>query len=49
MSGDIVALHRIEIRPSGKILGNITTPTLVIHEGALFEGHCEMQPEDKVE
>jgi cytoskeletal protein CcmA (bactofilin family) len=45
VSGDIVAAHRIEIRPSAKVLGNLTAPTLVIHEGALFEGHCAMQAE----
>jgi cytoskeletal protein CcmA (bactofilin family) len=45
VSGDIIAIHRIEIRPSAKVLGNITAPTLVINEGALFEGHCAMQPE----
>jgi cytoskeletal protein CcmA (bactofilin family) len=45
VSGDITAVHRIEIRPSAKVLGNITAPTLVIHEGALFEGHCAMAPE----
>jgi len=45
VSGDIVAIRRIEIRPSAKVLGNITAPTLVINEGALFEGHCAMQSE----
>ncbi len=45
VSGDITAVHRIEIRPSAKVLGNITAPTLVINEGALFEGHCAMAPE----
>ncbi len=45
ISGDIVASQRIEIRPSAKVLGNITAPVLVIHEGALFEGHCAMQAE----
>ncbi len=45
VSGDIVATHRIEIRPSAKVLGNLTSPVLVIHEGALFEGHCAMQIE----
>jgi cytoskeletal protein CcmA (bactofilin family) len=45
VSGDIVAVHRIEIRPSAKVMGNITAPILVIHEGALFEGHCAMAPE----
>ncbi len=45
VSGDIVAQQRIEIRPSAKVIGNITTPVLVVHEGAMFEGHCSMQPE----
>jgi cytoskeletal protein CcmA (bactofilin family) len=43
VSGDIVASQRIEIRPSARVLGNLTSPVLVIHEGALFEGHCAMQ------
>jgi len=45
ISGDIVATQRIEIRPSAKVLGNVTSPVLIIHEGALFEGHCSMQAE----
>jgi cytoskeletal protein CcmA (bactofilin family) len=45
VSGDIVATQKIEIRPSAKVLGNLTSPVLVIHEGALFEGHCAMQVE----
>lgn len=45
VSGDITASQRIEIRPSAKVLGNLTSPILVVHEGATFEGHCAMQPE----
>lgn len=45
VSGDIVANQRIEIRPTAKVLGNITAPILAIHEGALFEGHCAMAAE----
>jgi cytoskeletal protein CcmA (bactofilin family) len=45
VSGDINASRRIEIRPSAKVIGNLTTPVLVIQEGALFEGHCTMQAE----
>jgi cytoskeletal protein CcmA (bactofilin family) len=45
VSGDIIASTRIEIRPSAKVIGNLTAPVLVVHEGALFEGHCSMQPE----
>lgn len=45
ISGDITASQRIEIRPSAKVQGNLVAPVLVIHEGALFEGHCSMQSE----
>ena len=45
VSGDITATQRIEIHPSAKVNGNIAAPVLVIQEGALFEGHCSMQPE----
>ncbi len=45
VSGDIVATQRLEIRPSAKVIGNLTAPILVVHEGAMFEGHCSMQPE----
>lgn len=46
VSGDIVASKRIEIRPTARVLGNLTSPVLVVHEGALFEGHCAMQAAD---
>jgi cytoskeletal protein CcmA (bactofilin family) len=45
LSGEIVASERIEIRPSAKVSGNLTAPRLVVHEGAIFEGNCSMQPE----
>jgi len=45
LSGEIIASERIEIRPSAKVSGNLTTPILVVHDGALFEGNCTMQPE----
>jgi cytoskeletal protein CcmA (bactofilin family) len=45
VSGDLIAANRIEIRLSAKVVGNLTAPTLVIHEGAVFEGHCSMSPE----
>lgn len=45
VSGDIVATQRLEIRPSARVIGNLTSPVLIVHEGAMFEGHCSMQPE----
>jgi cytoskeletal protein CcmA (bactofilin family) len=43
LSGEIIASERIEIRPSARVSGNLTAPKLVVHEGAMFEGHCAMQ------
>jgi cytoskeletal protein CcmA (bactofilin family) len=45
LSGEIIASERIEIRPSAKVSGNLTAPRLVVHEGAIFEGNCTMQPD----
>jgi cytoskeletal protein CcmA (bactofilin family) len=45
IAGDIVAGQRVEIQPSARVVGNLTAPILVIHEGALFKGHCSMQVE----
>ena len=42
VTGDINARKRVEIRAPGKLYGNIVTPSLVIHEGVVFEGHCSM-------
>jgi len=40
--GDVDGRKRVELRSPGKLTGNITTPSLVIHEGVIFEGHCSM-------
>jgi cytoskeletal protein CcmA (bactofilin family) len=42
VTGDITARKRVELCAPGKLMGNITTPSLVIHEGVVFEGHCSM-------
>jgi cytoskeletal protein CcmA (bactofilin family) len=45
LNGEIVASERIELRPSARVSGNLTSPILVVHEGAIFEGNCSMQSE----
>jgi cytoskeletal protein CcmA (bactofilin family) len=47
VSGNIQASKRIEIRPTAKVYGNLTTPVLVVHDWALFEGHCTIHTEAK--
>ena len=42
MTGDITASKKLEIRAPGKLFGNVTTPSLVIEEGVVFDGHCSM-------
>jgi cytoskeletal protein CcmA (bactofilin family) len=42
VTGDINARKRVEIRAPGRLFGNIATPSLVIHDGVIFEGHCSM-------
>jgi cytoskeletal protein CcmA (bactofilin family) len=37
---DITASERIEVRSTATLTGNITAPTLIIEEGAVFEGQC---------
>jgi cytoskeletal protein CcmA (bactofilin family) len=50
VTGDIAARKQVELRSPAKLTGNITTPSLVIHEGVVFEGHCSMGgTESKVE
>jgi len=45
VKGEIIATQKVEIHPTAKIVGNITAPKLIIHEGAIFEGQCSMGQE----
>lgn len=47
LKGDIKASRRVEMRAPARLIGNVNTPTLVIHEGVTFEGHCTMVTETK--
>jgi cytoskeletal protein CcmA (bactofilin family) len=42
VDGEIVALERIEVLPTARLRCTITTPTLVVAEGAHFDGECKM-------
>ena len=42
--GKISADERIDICAPGKVYGKINAPTVVIHEGGIFEGNCRMRP-----
>jgi cytoskeletal protein CcmA (bactofilin family) len=42
---DVEADKKIEIQPPGVVLGDVTTQSLVIGDGAILEGHCSMKRE----
>jgi len=42
VNGDIVASQRIELGRASKLSGNLQTPSLIIEQGALFEGTSKM-------
>jgi len=52
INGDIIATQRLELGRAAKVTGNIQTPSLIIEQGAIFEGTCKMlqmsQAADKV-
>lgn len=42
VNGDIIALERVELGRTARVVGNIQSPRLVIEDGAIFEGSCSM-------
>jgi len=48
LNGDIRCRGRLQIMPSGRVRGKVATETLVINEGAYYEGQLEMaSPESR--
>ncbi len=44
--GNVEASGRVEIVATGKLLGDIIVTTLIINEGAVFDGSCQMKQSD---
>src|SRR5947209_10117956 len=42
VNGEIVARERIELLPGARLRCTIITPTLIVTEGAQFDGDCKM-------
>jgi cytoskeletal protein CcmA (bactofilin family) len=42
VNGDIIATERLEMGRAARVNGNIQTPSLMIEQGAIFEGSCRM-------
>ncbi|HLW72230.1 MAG TPA: polymer-forming cytoskeletal protein [Candidatus Binataceae bacterium] len=45
VSGEIIVRERLELLPTARLKCAITTPSLVLNEGAQFEGDCKMPGE----
>jgi len=45
--GTIRAAKRVQISSRGKVFADIDTPSLVIEDGAFFEGRCSMAREER--
>lgn len=45
LQGDLTARSKVEIRKSGKVIGDVITPVLLVEEGAIFNGAIKMGQE----
>lgn len=43
--GNVSVKERLEIHAPGKVFGNIKAPIVIMDEGAVFEGNCQMKEE----
>lgn len=41
--GTLRATERVEVTSAGKVFADLYTPSLMIEDGALFEGRCSME------
>ena len=50
VKGEIIATEKITLLSTGVLIGNIVTPRLIIEEGVVFDGKCEIvEDKDKLE
>ncbi len=43
IAGKIAAEKRVEIHKSAEVEADLVTPSMVVHEGAIFDGRCAMK------
>jgi cytoskeletal protein CcmA (bactofilin family) len=46
VNGNIRAKERVEINPKGRVIGTITTPSLIVKDGANLEAQCNTTDKD---
>lgn len=42
VEGDVIARSSVEIKAPGRLKGNVTTPSLIVEKGVIFDGSCKM-------
>ena len=47
VEGNILSSKRLELFASAKVIGNIKAPILVVSEGAILKGNCQVPSEDE--
>lgn len=47
VQGIVEAKQKVELRRGGRLVANIVTPAIVIEEGAIFHGQCQMIEETR--
>jgi cytoskeletal protein CcmA (bactofilin family) len=48
LRGTVQAAKRLQIAPGGQVYADITTPSLIVEDGAVLEGRCSMTREEPV-
>ncbi len=47
VQGNLLATKCIEIRKPGRVFGNLKTPALIVEDGVVFDGSCQMSSDVK--
>ena len=47
VKGDIICGERLELLPTARVMGGVETPVLIVNEGAILKGNCQMPVDDK--
>jgi cytoskeletal protein CcmA (bactofilin family) len=42
VKGDVVASEKVEVTITGKLMGNVKAPEILMETGCTFNGHCTM-------
>lgn len=47
VTGDMTIADKLELLPTAKVVGDLKVGSLIIGEGAVFKGNCEMRKADE--